>query len=75
MRIVSLASPLDFQLSEEDEGVSFGSRNAVIDQLATAHAAEDAGASLDAGVALQEIVRQHFNIFNWLRLHETREFA
>ena len=28
-----------------------------------------------AGVALQEIVRQHFNIFNCLRLHETREFA
>jgi len=28
-----------------------------------------------APVALQEIVRQHFNIFNWLRLHETCEFA
>jgi hypothetical protein len=31
--------------------------------------------STKATVALQEIVRQHFNIFNWLRLHETREFV
>jgi len=23
------------------------------------------------GAALQEIVRQHFNIFNWLRLHKS----
>ena len=23
------------------------------------------------GVALQEIMRRHFNIFNWLRLHKT----